>query len=264
MQLEASLNATPGSRHAELTIDPEGIATLTIAHAKSLNILGTPVIEELTAALDRLCTDPSLRVLVLRGSGDKAFIGGADIHEMATLQRASAEAFITRLKGLCDAVRRVPVPVIARLPGWCLGGGLEVALACDLRIGSDDARYGMPEVRVGIPSVIHAALLPRLIGQSAATWLLLTGEPIDASTALAWGLVHRSVPLAELDATVAHCAGQLARLGPRALRQQKALLRSWETLTLDAAVDDSVAEFGRAFTTGEPQAFMAEFVNRKR
>jgi len=258
------LNDTSTVRHAELTMDPQGIATLTIAQAKSLNILSTTVIEALTAALTRLRDDTRLRVLVLRGSGDKAFIGGADIHEMAALEPASAERFITRLRALCDALRCLPVPVVARLPGWCLGGGLEVAMACDLRIGSDDARYGMPEVRVGIPSVIHAALLPRLIGQSTAAWLLLTGEAIDADTALAWGLVHRSVPLAGLDAAVAHCAGQLARLGPRVLRQQKALLRSWETQTLDAAIDASVAEFGRAFTTGEPQAFMGEFVNRKR
>jgi enoyl-CoA hydratase len=258
------LSDKSSGRHAELTIDARGIATLTIARAKSLNILGTPVIAELTAAITSVCTDPSLRVLVLRGSGDTAFIGGADIHEMSALQPASAEAFITRLKGLCDALRGVPVPVIARLPGWCLGGGLEVALACDLRIGSDDARYGMPEVRVGIPSVIHAALLPRLIGQSAAAWLLLTGEAIDAKTALAWGLVHRCVALAELDAAVEQCARQLAGLGPQVLRQQKRLLRSWETLTLDAAVDASVAEFGRAFTTGEPQACMARFLERKR
>jgi enoyl-CoA hydratase/carnithine racemase len=158
----------------------------------------------------------------------------------------------------------VPVPVIARIPGWCLGGGLEMAMACDLRIGSDDAQYGMPEVRVGIPSVIHAALMPRLIGQSPAAWMLLTGEIVDAATALSWGLVHRTVPLAELDTTVAHCARLLAGLGPAVLRQQKALLRSWETLSLDEAMEASVAEFGRAFSTGEPQAFMSEFVKRRR
>ena len=203
-------------------------------------------------------------MLVLRGSGDKAFIGGADIHEMAELVPATAEQFIGRLKELCDALRRVPVPVIARLPGWCLGGGLEVAMACDLRIGSDDARYGMPEVRVGIPSVIHAALMPRLIGQSPAAWMLLTGETVDAATALSWGLVHRTVPLAELDSAVERCARLLAGLGPQVLRQQKALLRSWETLSLDDAIAASVSEFGRAFSTAEPKTYMAAFVNRKR
>ncbi|UUX97827.1 enoyl-CoA hydratase [Aquabacterium sp. J223] len=242
----------------------QGVATLTIANAKSMNILSTPVIEELTGALSRLREDPALRVLVLRGTGDKAFIGGADIHEMADLTPATGERFISRLKTFCEALRRLPVPVIARLPGWCLGGGLEVAMACDLRIGSSDAHYGMPEVKVGIPSVIHAALMPRLIGQSAATWMLLTGEIVDADTAQSWGLVHRTVPLAALDEAVSHCARQLAGLGPQVLRQQKALLRSWEESTLDDAIAASVSEFGRAFATGEPQAFMAEFKNRRR
>ncbi len=254
----------PSARHADIDISPEGIATLTIAHAKSANILSTPVIEELTVAVANLHGDKAVRVVVLRGMGDKAFIGGADIHEMASLEPASGEAFITRLKGFCEALRGLPVPVIARMPGWCLGGGLEVAMACDLRICSDEAQFGMPEVKVGIPSVIHAALMPRLIGQSAATWMLLTGEPIDAAMAVTWGLVHRKVPLAQLDAAVGHCASQLASLGPQVMRQQKALLRSWETPGLDDAVQASVKEFGRAFATGEPQAYMAPFLNRKR
>src|SRR5438046_7155429 len=115
-------------------------------------------------------------------------IGGADIKEMAKLDQASADAFITRLRDLCEAVRQFPAPVIARLPGWCLGGGLEVAAACDFRIAAHDAMFGMPEVKVGIPSVIHAALLPRLIGWGRARWLVMTAENIDAPTALAGGV----------------------------------------------------------------------------
>ncbi|MBM3222476.1 MAG: enoyl-CoA hydratase [Candidatus Tectomicrobia bacterium] len=255
---------TVTGKHADLSIDALGVATLTIVNAKSMNVLGTPVIDDLTRAIEGLRDHPALRVLVFRGSGDKAFIGGADIYEMSTLTPPTAERFITRLRNLCDAVRNLPVPVIARLSGWSLGGGLEVALSCDLRIGSTEAHYGMPEVRVGIPSVIHAALMPRLIGQSAATWLLLTGETIDAATAQSWGLVHRTVPQAELDAAVQHCARHLATLGPQALRQQKALLRSWETLPLDDAIAASVTVFGRAFATGEPQTYMAAFKNRTR
>src|SRR6266853_1899391 len=116
-------------------------------------------------------------------------IGGADIKEMAKHDQASAEKFITGLRDLCEAARAFPAPVIARMPGWCLGGGLEFAAACDFRIAAHDARFGMPEVRVGIPSVIHAALLPRLIGWGRARWLVMTAENIDAPTALAWGLV---------------------------------------------------------------------------
>ena len=250
--------------HLTPSLDDKGIATVTIHGAKSMNIIGTPEILALTATLARLRDQPGLRVLVLRGRDDRAFIGGADIVEMAALTPPTAEAFITRLKDLCEAVRLFPVPVIARLAGWCLGGGLEVAMACDLRIASTDAQVGMPEVKVGIPSVIHAALLPRLLGRSVATWLLLTGEPVDATTALGFGLLHRVCEPAALDAAVAQAAQQLAGLGPQVLRQQKALMRSWEDQPLDASIAASVAAFRQAFSTGEPQRFMQDFLDRKR
>ncbi len=252
------------SPHVHTAIDAEGIATLTVRGAKAMNIIGSPAILAVTDALARLRDEPGLRVLVLRGQGDQAFIGGADIGEMAGLTPATAEAFITRLKDLCEAVRLFPVPVIARIAGWCLGGGLEVAMACDLRLASSDSQYGMPEVRVGIPSVIHAALMPRLIGPAAAAWMLLTGDTVDAATALAQGLVHRVCALDSLDAEVQRTARQLAGLGPRVLRQQKALLRDWERLPLDEAIARSVAEFASAYTTGEPQLHMQRFLDRKR
>ena len=250
--------------HLTPSLDDKGIATVTIHGAKSMNIIGTPEILALTATLARLRDQPGLRVLVLRGRDDRAFIGGADIVEMAALTPPTAEAFITRLKDLCEAVRLFPVPVIARLAGWCLGGGLEVAMACDLRIASTDAQVGMPEVKVGIPSVIHAALLPRLVGPSAATWLLLTGDTIDAAAALSHGLVHQLHPPAALDDAVQCTARQLAGLGPQVLRQQKRLLRDWARLPLEDAIAASVAEFGQAFATGEPQHHMRRFLDRKR
>ena len=249
---------------APASLDDRGIATLSIQGRKALNIIGTPEITALTSALQQLRDAPGLRVLVLRGQDDRAFIGGADIHEMARLTPNSATAFITRLKDLCEALRLFPVPVIARLAGWCLGGGLEVALACDLRLGSSDAQFGMPEVKVGIPSVIHAAMLPRRVGPSAAGWMLLTGETIDAAEALRLDLVHRVHALDQLDAAVAQTASQLAGLGTQVLRQQKAMLRDWERLPLEAAITRSVAEFGRAFSTGEPQRAMRAFLARKR
>ena len=245
-------------------LDDQGIATVTINGAKSMNIIGSPEILALTDTLARLRDEPALRVLVLRGRDDRAFIGGADIAEMAALAPPTAEAFITRLKDLCEAVRHFPVPVIARLAGWCLGGGLEVAMACDLRLASTDSQYGMPEVKVGIPSVIHAALLPRLVGPAAASWLLLTGDTIDAAAALGHGLLHQVHAPDALDAAVQRIAGQLASLGPKVLRQQKRLLRDWERLSLDDAIAASVAEFGLAFTTGEPQHHMRRFLERKR
>lgn len=252
------------TRHAQLALDANGVATLTISDAKSLNILGTPVIRELTDALERLAAHPDVRVVVLRGSGDKAFVGGADIHEMAQLTPPTAETFISGLAGLCEAARTMPMPTIARLPGWCLGGGLELAMACDLRIASSDAHFGMPEVAVGIPSVIHAALMPRLIGGARAAWMVLTGDSIDAKTALDWGLVNEVVAPDRLDAAVAATAGKLAAMGPAALRSQKRLLRWWDEMPVGQAVAASVAEFGRAFETDEPRRYMAPFVARKR
>lgn len=251
-------------RHCVVDFADDSIATITIANAGALNILGTPAIEDLTRGIESLRERSDLGALILRGSGDKAFIGGADIKEMAALTRETAETFISGLRRLCDALRHFPAPVIARMPGWSLGGGLEVALACDIRVAADDAHFGMPEVKVGIPSVIHAALMPRLIGSARANWLILTGENIDAAQALAWGLVDRVVPLAKLDAEVTRIASLLAGYGRSAARQQKRLLREWEDKPLDQAISDSVAEFGRAFDTGEPQRFMGEFVQRQR
>lgn len=253
----------PASTHAIANINEEGIATLIITQAGTLNILGTPVINALTQAVQALARQPGVRVLVLRGSGDKALIGGADIKEMATLDRERAVRFISGLRDLCESLRQFPAPVIARMAGWCLGGGLEVAMACDLRIASDDAHFGMPEVKVGIPSVIHATLLPRLVGQSRAGWMLLTGETIDASQALAWGLVHEVAPLDLLDVAVLNQASALAAMGPAALRQQKRLMRAWEDEPLAVSIANSVAEFGQAFETGEPQRFMNAFLDSK-
>ncbi|MFA5914786.1 MAG: enoyl-CoA hydratase [Burkholderiales bacterium] len=250
--------------HCNIDVANDGIATVTIANAGTLNILSGPVIDDVTRNLDALRDRSDLRVLVMRGTGDKAFIGGADIKEMAGLTRESAERFITGLRRLCDALRQFPTPVIARMPGWSLGGGLEVAMACDIRIASDTANFGMPEVKVGIPSVIHAALMPRLIGSARANWLILTGENIDAAQALAWGLVDRVVPLADLDVEVTRIASLLAGYGTNALRQQKRLLREWEDRPLDQSIAESVAEFGRAFDTGESQRYMGEFVKRQR
>ena len=251
------------ARHARATLDAGGVATLQVLDAGRLNIIGSAAIADLRAALQALAAEPALRVLVLRGSGERAFIGGADIGEMVGLTPATAQAFITRLAGLCDAVAEMPVPVIARLPGWCLGGGLEVALACDLRLCDDSAMFGMPEVKVGIPSVIHAALLPRLLGQSRADWLLLCCENIDAARAEAWGLVHERCAVGALDALVQRRAAALAALPPQALRQQKRLLRHWQTVPLAQAVRDSIGEFAQAYATGEPQALMGDFMARK-
>lgn len=240
------------------------LAVVELINSKPLNILGSGAIEELTRAFRTISDNNEIRVVVLRGAGETAFIGGADINEMVDLQRSSAEVFIRRLAGLCESIRACPVPVIARLAGWCLGGGLEVAISCDLRIAEAGAKFGMPEVAVGIPSVIHSAMLPALIGASHSAWLLLTGDTIGADTAAGWGLVHEVVAAEELDHRIAELTTKLSGFGTAAVRQQKRLLNKWFDMTLHAAIEDSVEQFGLSFLTGEPQQHMRAFLSRKR
>ncbi|MDP1868536.1 MAG: enoyl-CoA hydratase [Bradyrhizobium sp.] len=250
--------------HCGVDRDSRGVVRLTICNAGSLNILGTPAITGVREGLQTLAADREIRVLIIAGQSEKSLIGGADIKEMAKLDQASAETFITGLRDLCEAARAFPAPVIARMPGWCLGGGLEFAAACDFRIAAHDAHFGMPEVRVGIPSVIHAALLPRLIGWGRARWLVMTAENIDASTALAWGLIDMVAAEGGLDAAIEKAVKMLLECGPEALRAQKALLRQWEELPLKESVDLSIPVFGQSFLTGEPQRLMQGFIDRKR
>lgn len=254
----------PINEYSSVERGEHGIARLTIGNAGALNILNSTVISAVRDALNTLAQDDTIRALILAGSGEKAFIGGADIKEMATLDQASAEVFITGLRDLCEAVRLFPVPVIARLRGWCLGGGLEVAAACDLRIAAEDAKFAMPEVKVGIPSVIHAALLPRLIGWGRARWLILTAATIDAPTALDWGFVEQVVPVAQLDKAIQAAATAIAECGQQAIRSQKTLLREWEELPLTESVNVSVKTFGRSYTTDEPRTLMRGFLNRRK
>ncbi len=250
--------------HCGIDRDARDVVHLTICNAGSLNILSSAVTDGMREGFEKLAGDKDIRAVILTGQSEKSMIGGADIKEMAKLDQNSAEVFITRLRDLCEAVRQFPAPVIARMPGWCLGGGLEVAAACDFRIAAHDAHFGMPEVRVGIPSVIHAALLPRLIGWGRARWLVMTAENIDAPTALAWGLVDKVAPEGGLDAAVEHTVTALLQCGPEALRAQKVLLRQWEELPLTESVNVSVGVFGQSFRTGEPQRMMQGFLDRKR
>jgi enoyl-CoA hydratase len=244
--------------------DPHGVVRLTICNAGSLNILGSAQINGVREGLEALAAERDIRALVIAGQSEKSMIGGADIKEMAKLDQASAEKFITALRDLCEAVRAFPAPVIARMPGWCLGGGLEFAAACDFRVAAHDAKFGMPEVRVGIPSVIHAALLPRLIGWGRTRWLVMTAATIDAPTALGWGLVDVVAPEGQLDAEVEKVVGMLLECGPEALRSQKALLKQWEELPLTESINLSIKVFGQSFLTDEPHRMMQGFIDRKR
>jgi enoyl-CoA hydratase/carnithine racemase len=253
-----------GSGWVGIERDPRGVACLTIENAAKLNTLNTPVMKALIDAAGRLATDVTLRVVVLRGAGDRAFVGGADIGEMATLDQVGASNFISLVHSTCEAFRRLPVPVIAAIQGWALGAGLELAAACDLRIASTDARFGMPEVRVGLPSVVEAALLPGLIGWGRTRRLLLSGETIEAETAAAWGLVEEVVSRGELNQAVARLVDGILASGPHAIRLQKQLIREWESLPMDAAIERGIACFTSAWDTDEPQRLMQRFIRRPR
>ena len=240
------------------------VARVTVDNAAKLNILGAALMAELRAELTALGAREDLRAVVLTGAGERAFIGGADVREMAGLDAARAREFITRLHRVCAALRDLPVPVIARVNGYALGAGLEVAAACDLRVAASNAEFGMPEVRVGIPSVIEAALLPGLIGWGRTRELLLLGETIDAGTALRWGLVERVVPADGLDPAVEACLAALLRAGPRAIRLQKKLVRRWEELPVSGAIAAGIDSFADAYATDEPSRLMRAFLDRPR
>ena len=256
-----------GARRIDMRVDTRdggSVAYLTIDNRSKLNTLDRALMTEFIAAVDALAAREDLRALVLTGAGDKAFIGGADIPEMAALDRDSARDFITLVHRTCDRLRRLPVPVIARIDGYALGAGLEVAVSCDLRVASTRARFGMPEVKVGIPSVVEAALIPGLIGFGRARRLLMLGEAIDAETALHWGLVERVAAPDALDREVETITAALFAAGAQAVRRQKALMREWERLPLDAAIAAGIDAFVRAFDTDEPRRLLSAFTDRKR
>jgi enoyl-CoA hydratase len=241
------------------------IAYVTIDNVRRLNVMNGALMDALAETLAKLAGDEALRAVVLTGAGPKAFTAGADINEMATIDNAAtARAFIMRLHRCCDAIRNLPVPVIARIHGYCFGGGLEIAAACDVRIASEAATFGMQEVKIGIPSVIEAALLPALIGWGRTREILYLGETFSAADALAWRLVERVVPAAALDQAVEDWIGKLLTSAPRAVRLQKRLIRQWEDLPLSAAVAAGIDAFAASYETDEPITMMRGFLEAKR
>jgi enoyl-CoA hydratase/carnithine racemase len=226
-----------------------GVARIFLNRPQKVNALDAATLDALADAIRKV--DDSVRVVVLGGHG-KAFCGGADVNELRALDPQTAREFIGRVHGACNAVRRLPVPVVARLHGAVIGAGLELAAACDLRVAARGTRFAMPEVRLGIPSVVEAALLPRLMGSGRAAWLVLTGEPIDAERAREWGLVET---LAEdLDRAVSQVVDSLLAGDPAALRAQKELLQIWEEQPLAASVAASIERFSQAYTIGRAKA----------
>jgi len=241
---------------------------LTIDNAGRLNSLNRTLMTEIVETVGGLAGDPRLRLAVVSGAGERAFVGGADIAEIAALDHAGARSFITLVHQCCNALRRLPVPVVAQIDGYALGAGLELACACDLRVASERSIFGMPEVKIGIPSVVEAALLPGLIGQGRARRLLLTGETIGAGEAHAWGLVDVVVAVGGLQGAVERLVRPILAAGPQAIRLQKSLLLGWEELPTAAAIERGIDCFVSAFDTDEPArmagAMLAELRSRRR
>ncbi len=238
-------------------------ATVTLNNPAKLNAMGSALMRAFLDAMAHLHTDDTLRAVVLRGAGDRAFVGGADIREMAKLDRHSAAAFITMVHDCCHAVRALSVPVIARVRGHVLGAGLELIASCDMRVASTDSHFGMPEVRVGLPSVVEAAVLPQLIGWGRTRQLLFTGESIDAAKAERWGLIEELVEPDALDATLDRMVHAIVESGPNAIRLQKQLITDWEELPMRAAVAKGIQTFAQTFAmSDEPNRMLAETVAR--
>lgn len=266
-QYSPPLDSPGSSREVLLEVDQraEGaVYRLTVNRPERLNILNSAVLSALNGALAHIASDDGARAATLQSAGGKAWIGGADIREMVALDGVTARTFIKRLHRACQAIRELPVPVVARIDGFCLGAGLEVAACCDLRIASAESRFGMPEVQVGIPSVIEGALLPRLIGIGHTRDLVLTGRVIDADEALSWGLVESVTPAAQLDALVEERLAMILNAGPDAIRAQKVLCRQWEELPLAEAIQAGIDAFGDAYQGDEPREYMQRFLDRPR
>ena len=260
------MSDTDPTVRVRLDARPKGtVAFVTVDNALKLNTFNTRLMQRFVAEVASLAKRDDLRAVVLTGAGDKAFIGGADIRELASLAHPTdATRFIEHVHDCCRCLRDLPVPVIARVNGYALGAGLEVMAACDVRVAASSAVFGMPEVRVGVPSVVEAALLPGLIGWGRTRRLLLLAENIGADEALAWGLVDKVVPTAALDHAVDEWLHAIEAAGPNAIKIQKQLIREWETLPLDQAVRAGVTAFARAFESEEPRAMTNAFLNRPR
>ncbi len=240
------------------------VVTISINNMARLNSLSSEVMSAFIAAVREAGADPALRCMIVTGEGERSFMGGANMLELEALNPVTARTFLTQIHTMSQVLRDLPVPVIARVNGFCLGAGLEVMAACDMHIASDNAVFGMPEVRIGLPSVVEAALLPQLIGWGRTKVLLYTGDNIDAPTALAWGLVERVVPAAGLDAAVEEWVTAIVESGPRAIRLQKELIREWEAMPVNDAIQAGIRTIARAYETDEPHRMVGAALARLR
>jgi enoyl-CoA hydratase/carnithine racemase len=240
------------------------ITTVILHGEKSVNVMGSALVAELARVLEDLERDPRPGVVVLTGPRGGSFQGGVDIAEMARFGPDTARSFITLLHRACHALRRLPVPSIARIEGYCLGGGMELAAACDLRIGAAGSRYGMPEVQVGLPSVIEARLLPTLIGWGKTRELVYRGHLIGAEEAQRIGFLQGLGTTDEMEVMLQEWMEDILRAEPGAIRAQKRLIEDWVETPPAAGIEASIDVFAETFERGMANSRLAAFLQRKR
>lgn len=240
------------------------VAVITINRPEKRNALNIQTRAEGAAALDELRGDDSVQVVVLTGAGDKAFIAGADIAEFAE-RTAITQREVMLERGLFNAIDSFPKPVIAMVNGYCLGGGCEVALACDIRIASETASFGQPEINLGIiPGGGGTQRLPRLVGEGKAMELILTGEIIDAQTALNIGLVNHVVPADQLEAKTMEIANRMAEKSPIALRLAKEAVRLASRSNIDEGLRREVDLFALCFSSEDKDEGVSAFLQKRK
>ena len=240
------------------------VAYVTVNNPERRNVLGIAGKKALAQAFNHLAKDKALRVAVLTGAGERSFIAGADLAEMKGLTPKGAKEEHTWTHRACDAIRTLPVPVIARINGYCFGAGMELAASCDIRIGVTTAKFGMPEVRFGIPSGMEACLLPQLIGWGKTRELVYTGDHIDAAEVYRCSFLEKRVEPSGLDSGVEQWVSSILAAGPRAIRLQKKLVRDWERMTIAQAVQAGIKACVEARRTDEPRRLMQAFLDRKK
>jgi enoyl-CoA hydratase len=243
----------------------QGIATITLNRPEALNAFSKEVIEEILQALEDVKSDENIRVILLTGAGEKAFSAGADIKAMKGMNALKARELSLMGEKLCNALENLEKPVIAAINGYALGGGLEVAMACDIRIASENARMGQTEINIGlIPGWGGTQRLPRLIGKTKAKELIFTGKIIDAKTAEQLGIVNMVVPSDKFKETVQQFALELASKAPVALKVAKALINKGSEISLDAAIALEREGFGVVASTEDLQEGVSAFIEKRK
>lgn len=247
-----------------LVEDRGSVRWLTINRPDKLNALNSQVLSALEEAVGAALKEASVRALVITGAGPKAFVAGADIAEFQGLSPAQAQALAARGQKLFTALEEAPKPVLAAVNGFALGGGMELAMACHLRVASETAKFGQPEVKLGlIPGYGGTQRLPRLVGRGRALELLLTGKMIDAKTALAWGLVNQVVPPEELESATQKLAEEILAVAPTAVSWCLKAVTEGQDLTLASGLELEAALFGLCASTEDFREGVSAFLEKR-